>query len=214
VIVDPADITSVSPPIRPRTSSRGTCVRCGPTARDATTTCFGGCSVRDERDFIRLARHVARPARVKSLTELRLWNLNHNPRQLVKVRPTNLDVSGRDGHRWPIGTAIRLTREGPRLSAANGIDAAHEGAPTWTRCCSRGNGASHRRKPGYPTVMSRWLRARGPDGVALPAGFNPKPAPYGRQLHGHGVQRTATHRDPYAFEQATTETRCRPPNGT
>jgi amidase len=225
VIVDPADIPSVA-------------------AADATknfllwSTCGGldnakgkdaDCSVvfkyGMKRDFNAWLTSLGAAAPVKTLAELRLWNVAHQRAGAIKYGQALLDISdemnvGADRARYQADREKDI-----RLSATEGIDAAMKAHQLDALLFPGTSSASIAAKPGYPTVFVPYGFAEpgggrgagaGPGGAAAgappgagrgesawPEGFTPKPSPTGVSFTGMACGEPKLIEIAYAFEQAT-----------
>ncbi len=213
IIVDPADIPSVLEPDAAKNFlTWGTCSGVdNAKGRDA------GCSVvfkyGMKRDFNAWLATLGAASPVKSLTELRLWNLNHTRANSLKYGQSNLDVSDEmdlaaDKARYEADRAKDLA-----LAGTNGIEAAMKAHALDALLFPGGSGASIAAKPGYPTVMVPiGFVPNAPQGSPFPAGFNAKPAPYAASFTGLSCSEPRLLAIAYAFEQATKK-RVPPPLG-
>ncbi len=213
VIVDPADIPSVleTDPAR-NFLSWSTC-----SGADNAKGKDAGCSVvfkyGMKRDFNAWLATLGAAAPVKTLTELRLWNLAHTRAGSLKYGQSNLDISDEmevaaDRNRYEADRGKDLA-----LSGTNGIEAAMKAHKLDALLFPGGNGASIAAKPGYPTVMvPAGFVPNAPQGSPFPAGFNAKPAPYGVSFTGLSCSEPRLIELAYAFEQATKK-RVSPPLG-
>ena len=99
VIVDPADIPSVLEPDPAKNfMSWGTCSGAD-NAKGRDATCSVVFKYGMKRDFNAWLATLGAAAPVKSLTELRLWNLNHARANSAQVRPDQSRRLRRDGSR-------------------------------------------------------------------------------------------------------------------
>lgn len=213
VIVDPADIPSILEADAAKNFlSWGTCSGAdGAKGKDA------GCSVvfkyGMKRDFNAWLATLGAAAPVKTLTELRLWNLAHTRAGSLKYGQSNLDISDEmdvaaDRARYEIDRAKDLA-----LAGAGGIEAAMNAHKLDALLFPGGNGASIAAKPGYPTVMvPAGFVPNAPQGSPFPSGFGAKPAPYGVSFTGLSCSEPRLIEIAYAFEQATKK-RVPPPLG-
>ncbi len=194
VIVDPADIPSVlAPRVDDNLVAWGVCSgTSGARGQDA------GCSIDFKygmkRDFNAWLKSLGDSAPVKTLTELRLWNLAHTQAGALKYGQSNLDISDemdleRDKPRYEADRAKDL-----RLAGATGIDAAMATHRLDALLFAAGSGASIAARPGYPTVIVPFGQVPNAPTQKFPEGFNAKPSPYGVVVHRHGLQRAAPHR--------------------
>ena len=204
VIVDPADIPSVLATDPAKNFLTWNMCSGADSGKGRDATCSVVFKYGMKRDFNAWLATLGAAAPVKSLTELRIWNLNHTRANTMKYGQTNLDVSDEmdivaDRNRYQADRAKDL-----ELSAANGIDAAMKAHKLDALLFPGGNGASIAAKPGYPTVMvPMGFVPAGGMGAPFPAGFNPKPAPYGVSFTGMACSEPRLIEIAYAFEQAT-----------
>src|SRR6185436_5693307 len=206
VIVDPADIPSVT-----ATDPSENLLNWNPcSGLDQAKGRDGDCTIAFKygmkRDFNAWLKSLGDRAPVKTLTELREWNIAHQRAGAIKYGQANLDVSDEmnllaDRERYEADR-----RKDIRLSATNGIDAALKAnrldALFFPGVSSAGIGA----RPGYPTVTVPYGFVPVPPGTgaaAFPAGFDPKPAPYNVSFTGTACSEPKLIELAYAFEQAT-----------
>ena len=189
IIVDPADIPSVVDP-DPETS----------------LLTNGGSSVLDygmKRDFNLWLASLGESAPVKTLTELREWNLDHRASGAIKYDQARLDGSDEIDLE-----ADRATYEADRardleLNAARGIDQAMEGNQLDALLFPASSGAGIAAKPGYPTVIVPFAFVMDSSGPDFPEGFEPKPRPFGVSFTGSACSEPRLIELAFAFEQAT-----------
>jgi len=203
VIVDPADIPSVVDKDASKNSLRWEVCRGsdGPKGMDA------GCSVvfkyGMKRDFNKWLQSLGPTAPVKSLTELRHWNLAHANAGALKYGQSQLDNSDEmeleaDRARYEHDRAKDIA-----LSAAHGIDAIMAGQKLDALLLPAGSGAILSARPGYPTVLVPFAMVANPPNPPFPAGFDAKPAPFGVSFVGGACSEPRLIALAYAFEQAT-----------
>lgn len=203
VIVDPADIPSVlAPEVGDNLAAWGVCSgTSGARGQDA------GCSIAFKygmkRDFNAWLRTLGDSAPVKSLTELRLWNLAHAHAGALKYGQSNLDISDemdveRDKARYEADRAKDI-----RLASTHGIDAAMTGHTLDALLFPVGAGASIAARPGYPTVIVPFGMVPNAPPQKFPDTFAAKPSPYGVSFTGTACSEARLIALAYAFEQAT-----------
>ena len=189
-IVDPADIPSVIDP-DPQNNLFS--------PRERSTVLHYGM----KRDFNTWLSTLGESAPVRTLTELREWNLEHERAGALKYGQANLDRSDEidldaDRARYERDRATDV-----RLSGAHGIDEVMEAldldALLFPGSSSAGLGA----RPGYPTVIVPFGRAPSTFGPPFPAGFEPQPAPFGVSFTGGACSEPRLIELAYAFEQAS-----------
>jgi amidase len=168
-----------------------------------------------KRDFNKFLATLGPTAPVKTLTELREWNLAHKDADAIKYGQSELDISDqmdlvKDKARYEADRARDI-----ELAGTDGIDAVMKqdklDALLFPGASSAGIGA----KPGYPTVivpfgfipndpMARQRNFPGaPKPTPFPPGFNAKPAPSGVSFTGMACSEPKLIGLAYAFEQAT-----------
>jgi amidase len=226
VIVDPADIPSV---VATEASKNfllwSTCGGLD-NAKGKDADCSVVFKYGMKRDFNAWLESLGAAAPVKSLTELRLWNVAHQRAGAIKYGQALLDISdemsvGADRARYQADRDKDI-----RLSATEGIDAAMKSNELDALLFPGTSSASIAAKPGYPTVFvpygfaepgSGRGTAAGPAGAgatpaggaggrgesAYPEGFNPKPSPIGVSFTGMACGEPKLIEIAYAFEQAT-----------
>jgi amidase len=113
---------------------------------------FGCFKYSFKRDFNLWLASLGPSAPVKTLTELRTWNLAHKGMNALKYGQSQLDNSDemdleQDRARYDADRAKDVF-----LSGAHGIDEVMKPSG-WMRCCSHRLGAILSARPGYPTVI-------------------------------------------------------------
>ena len=204
VVVDPADIPSVleADPAKSYLSW-GICSGVD-NAKGKDAACSVVFKYGMKRDFNAWLATLGATAPVKSLTELRLWNLAHTRAGSLRYGQSNLDVSDEmdlvaDKARYEADRAKDLA-----LAGTNGIEAVMEEHHLDALLFPGGSGASIAARPGYPTVIVPFgFVPNASQGSPFPAGFDAKPAPYGVSFTGLGCSEPRLIEIAYAFEQAT-----------
>jgi amidase len=206
VIVDPANLPSVIDPDRDRNvllfnTCSGINNAAGKDADCSIVLKYGM-----KRDFNAWLATLGPSAPVKSLTELRIFNLTHTRGNAIRYGQSNLDISdeldvARDRARYEADRAKDVALGGDRgLGAAlseNRLDALM--FPGW-------NISGIASRPGYPEIVVPLGTAAGGGGGrggAFPAGFDPKPAPFAAAFVGAACSEPRLIAIAYAFEQAT-----------
>ncbi|HKA19150.1 MAG TPA: amidase family protein [Blastocatellia bacterium] len=159
-----------------------------------------------KRDFNKWLASLGSKAPVKTLTELRQWNIAHQRAGSIKYGQALLDISDEmnvdtDAQRY------RADREKDlRLSATNGIDAAMKKNQLDALLFPGPGSAAIAAKPGYPTVIVPFglvPNAPPPPAAPFPEGFAAKPTPFGVGFTGLACSEPRLIEIAYAFEQAT-----------
>jgi amidase len=165
-----------------------------------------------KRDFNAWLASLGPAAPVRTLTELREWNKAHERTGAIKYGQTLLDASDaldleKDRARYEEARAREL-----RVFGTNGIDAVMKTNNLDALLFPGAGSASVASKPGYPTVMVPFGMVPNAAGNAtpasdasavLPAGFDPKPQPFGVGFTGTACSEPRLLQIAYAFEQAT-----------
>jgi amidase len=159
-----------------------------------------------KRDFNTWLSSLGSSAPVKTLTELRQWNIAHQRAGSIKYGQALLDISDEmnveaDAARY------RADREKDlRLSATNGIDAVMKKYQLDALLFPGPSSAAIAAKPGYPTVIVPFglvPNSPAPPAQPFPEGFAPKPTPFGVGFTGMACSEPRLIELAYAFEQAT-----------
>ncbi len=193
IVVDPADIPQQPPPVcRDETGIRGKDVNCSIVFK------YGM-----KRDFNAWLASLGPSSPVKTLTELREWNLAHRAEGAIKYGQAQLDNSDevdlerdRDRYRADRATDVRVT-------GADGIDAVMKRARLDALMFPGSTGAAVAAKPGYPTVIVPFGFVPNAPQPPFPSGFEAKPAPLGVSFTGGACSEPRLIEIAYAFEQAT-----------
>lgn len=203
VIVDPADIPSVLTTDPAKTILGWNFCGSAGDVRGKDTGCTIVVKYGMKRDFNKWLATLGPTAPVKTLTELREWNLAHQKGGAIRYGQSRLDISdevdlAKDRARYEADQARDLF-----ISAANGIDAAIKTHSLDAILFPGSSGAGIAARPGYPTVMVPFAMVPNEPTPAFPAGFNAKPAPYGVSFTGGACSEPRLIALGYAFEQAT-----------
>jgi amidase len=203
IIIDPADLPSVlaSDP-KGNALLWNTCAGLdGAKGRD--TDCSIVFKYGMKRDFNRWLATLGAKAPVKSLAELRQWNVRRQKAGAIKYGQAQLDISDEmdieaDRARYQADRAKDLL-----LSAANGIDAVMKEHQLDALLFPGANGYAIPAKPGYPTLIVPFGFVPNAPAPAFPQGFNARPAPFGVSFTGMACSEPRLIELAYAFEQAT-----------
>jgi amidase len=205
-IVDPADIPSVVD-----TNPNNNFINWNPcsgleNAKGLDANCSIAFKYGMKRDFNAWLQSLGAKAPVKTLTELRQWNIAHQRAGAIKYGQANLDISDEMDVQLDRARYEADRHKDILLSATNGIDAALKAhqldALLFPGVSSAGIGA----RPGYPTVTVPFGFVPVPAGTgptAFPPGFDPKPSPFNVSFTGTACSEPKLIELAYAFEQAT-----------
>jgi amidase len=156
-----------------------------------------------KRDFNAFLATLGPSAPVKTLTELREWNITHITAGAIRFGQSQLDISDEmdvqnDRARYEHDRAKDI-----ELAGTNGIDAAMKANNLEALLFPGASGAAIAAKPGYPTVIVPFALVPVTATPPFPADFNPKPAPFGVSFTGMSCSEPKLLELGYAFEQAT-----------
>jgi amidase len=204
VVVDPADIPSVVDKDESRNLLKWGVCSGAEQGRGRDNDCSIVFKYGMKRDFNKWLASLGPSAPVKTLTDLRIWNITHQRAGAIKYGESNLDVSDEmdlqaDKARYELDRAKDLA-----LSAAHGIDEVMKAQTLDALLFPGGTGAAIGAKPGYPTVIVPFGTVpNAPTTSAFPEGFNARPAPFGVSFTGMACSEPRLVGLAYAFEQAT-----------
>jgi len=217
IVVDPADIPSVLAADAKNNFLLWPMCSGLDNARGKDADCSVVFKYGMKRDFNAWLASLGPVAPVKTLTELRLWNVAHQRAGAIKYGQALLDISDEMDVRGDRARYQADREKDIRLSATEGIDAVMKRERLDALLFPGSSGASIAAKPGYPTVIVPFglvpsvAAGGGPGGggsggsaaPAFPAGFDPKPTPYGVSFTGGACSEPRLIALAYAFEQAT-----------
>lgn len=201
VIVDPADIPSVlDEEAKNNLLTWGIC-----TDMDEikAKTCSISFAYGMERDFNAWLTSLGKAAPVKTLTELRKWNRDHQKLGAIKYGQSLLDVSDAMDLELFRARYESDRANDVRLTATHGIDEVMKAHELDALLFPGPGGASIAARPGYPTVLVPFATLPNAPAPAFPEGFDAKPAPFGVSFAGMACSEPTLIRLAYAFEQAT-----------
>ena len=156
-----------------------------------------------KRDFNQWLRTLGPRAPVKSLTELRQWNLAHQRAGSIKYGQSRLDISDEmdldeDRRRYQADRAKDLA-----LAGSHGIDKVMKDYRLDALLFPGAKGASIAARPGYPTVIVPFGRVPNKPTPPFPEEFEAQPAPFGVSFTALACSEPRLIEIAYAFEQAT-----------
>jgi amidase len=199
-VIDPADIPSIVTDDPARSLLRWA-VCSGPgDAKGRDDDCSVVFKYGMQRDFTAWLASLGDRAPVKTLGELRAWNRAHEAAGTLKYGQAQLDISDemdvqRDRERYEADR-----RKDLELAGRDGIDAVLTANRLDAIVFPGSSGAAIAAKPGYPTVIVPFGLV--PNANA-PAGFEPRPSPFGVSFTGRACSEGRLIEIAYAFEQAT-----------
>jgi amidase len=203
VIVDPADVPSVVDPDPANNFLRwGNCSGASQ-GRGADTACSIVFKYGMKRDFNAWLVSLGPSAPVKTLAELRAWNLAHKNAGALKYGQANLDIADemdveRDRPRYQTDRERDV-----RLTTSHGIDEVMKEERLDAMLFPGSSGAALAARPGYPTVIVPFGLVPNAPTPPFPEGFAARPQPYGVSFTGMACSEPRLLELAYAFEQAT-----------
>jgi len=189
-IVDPADIPSVTD-----SDAENNLLANG---SESSVLSYGM-----KRDFNAWLGTLGDSVPVKTLTELREWNLAHELAGTLKYGQARLDGADElnleeDQGKYEVDRARDL-----RLNGEHGIDEVMMDLKLDALLFPGSSGAGISARPGYPTVIVPFGFVKTEPDPPMPAGFGLKPRPFGVSFAGMACSEPRLLQLAYAFEQAT-----------
>jgi amidase len=156
-----------------------------------------------KRDFNTWLSTLGASAPVRTLTELREWNLANERAGTLKYGQARLDASDAldlegDRARYEHDRAMDI-----RVNGELGIDAAMADHQLDAILFPGSGGAGISARPGYPTVIVPFALIQDEYDPPMPEGFDVQPYPYGVSFAGGACSEPRLLELAYAFEQAT-----------
>jgi amidase len=204
VVVDPADIPSVVDKDEKSNLLKWNVCSGAENGRGRDNDCSIVFKYGMKRDFNKWLSSLGPSAPVKTLGDLRSWNIAHQRAGAIKYGQSNLDISDEmdlaaDRARYEQDRARDIA-----LAATHGIDEIMKGQSLDALLFPGGTGAAIAAKPGYPTVIVPFGSVpNAPTTAPFPEGFNARPAPFGVSFTGMACSEPRLIALAYAFEQAT-----------
>jgi amidase len=202
-IVDPADIPSAVTRAAPRNVLLRTPCSGVADAKGQDADCSIVFKYGMKRDFNAWLASLRTAAPVKTLTELRAWNRDHQRAGTLKYGQAELDNSDEmdldaDRARYRSDRAKDV-----ELAGRDGIDAAMAAHKLDALLFPGSRGALLAALPGYPSITVPFGTVPSDGAASLPPGFNPRPAPFGVTFTAGACSEPRLIELAYAFEQAT-----------
>jgi amidase len=203
VIVDPADIPSVLEPDPAKTIVGWNFCGASTDVRGKDSRCTIVVKYGMKRDFNKWLATLGPTAPVKTLTELREWNLSHQKAGAIKYGQSRLDISDevdldKDRARYQADKARDLL-----VTTTNGLDAVLTKFTLDAILFPGSSGAGIAARPGYPSVIVPFALLPNEPTPPFPEGFGAKPGPYGVSFTGAACSEPRLLALAYAFEQVT-----------
>jgi amidase len=203
VIVDPAEIPSVLETDPARTIIDWNFCGGASDVHGKDSHCTIVVKYGMKRDFNKWLATLGPSAPVKTLTELREWNLAHQKAGAIRYGQSRLDISDdvdleRDGSRYQADQKRDLL-----VSAANGIDATLQKHQLDALLFPGSSGSGIAARPGYPSVIVPFAMVPNEPTPPFPPGFKANPSPFGVSFTAGACSEPRLLALAYAFEQAT-----------
>jgi amidase len=210
IVVDPADIPSVVATEAARNFLLWPICSGLDNAKGKDAECSVAFKYGMKRDFNIWLASLGAGAPVKTLGELRQWNVAHQKMGAIKYGQALLDISDEMDVQLDRARYQSDREKDVRLSAAEGIDAVMKQHALDALLFAGGSGAAIAARPGYPTVIvpfgmvpNKPGPGANPPPAPFPAGFEPKLSPFGVSFTGLACSEPRLLELAYAFEQAT-----------
>jgi amidase len=203
VIVDPADIPSVIDPDPAQNHVAWGLCSGAPGAKATDANCSVTFKYGMKRDFNAWLQSLGPSAPVKSLTELRNYNLARPSRGAIKYGQSQLDISDEidlvaDRARYEADRAKDIA-----LAGTKGIDAVMKAQQLDALLFPGATGALIASRPGYPSIIVPFGLILNAPTPPLPDGFAARSAPFGVTFTGMACSEPRLIELSYGFEQAT-----------
>lgn len=156
-----------------------------------------------KRDFNDWLASLGPAAPVKTLTELRQWNLAHAKAGAIKFGQSRIDISDEMDLEADRARNESDVKKDILLSRTNGIDAVLKANRLDAILTPGGNGADLAARAGYPIMVVPFGMVPNAPAQPFPRGFDAKPAPFGVGFTGLACSEPRLFEIAYAFEQAT-----------
>ncbi len=203
VVVDPADIPSYLDK-----DPRGNFLQwdyCSGAdqAKGKDETCSVDFKYGMKRDFNKWLASLGPSAPVKTLSELRQWNLAHAKAGAIKYGQSRLDISDEMDLEIDRARYQADHRKDLLLSRDRGIDGALKANRLDAILTPGGSGAGLAARAGYPIIVVPFGTVPNAPSPPFPEGFNAQPSPFGVGFTGTACSEPRLIEIAYAFEQAT-----------
>jgi amidase len=203
IVIDPADVPSLAAKDpKDNFASWDFC-----SGADQAKGMDEGCSVNFKygmkRDFNLWLKSLGASAPVKTLTELRQWNLAHAKAGAIKFGQSRLDISDEMNLDTDRARNEADHKKDWLLSRERGIDGVLKANSLDAILTPGGAGAGLAARSGYPIIVVPFGLIPNAPTPAFPANFQAKAAPFGVGFTGGACSEPRLIELAYAFEQAT-----------
>ena len=203
VVVDPADIPSYVDKNPKSNFLLWDYCSGGDQAKGKDETCSVDFKYGMKRDFNKWLASLGPSAPVKTLTELREWNLKHAKAGAIKYGQSRLDISDEMDLDLDRARYEADHRKDLLLSRDKGIDGALKANQLDAILTPGGSGAGLAARAGYPIIVLPFGMVPNAPTPPFPEGFNAKLTPFGVTFTGTACSEPRLISLAYAFEQAS-----------
>jgi amidase len=210
-IVDPADIPSYLDGTPDRNFNTWPICAGAANGKGGDAACSTVFKYGMKRDFNLWLASLGAGAPVKTLTELRNYNLANQNRGAIKYGQAQFDISDEMNLETDRARYLADRAKDVFLARTHGIDEAMAIHKLDALIFPGSSGAGISAKAGHPTVIVPFGFVPNAPTPAFPAGFDAKDQPYGVSFAGTACTEPRLIELAYAFEQATRR-RVAPPN--
>ena len=203
VVVDPADVPSLAAKAPKDNFAAWDFCSGDEHAKGKDENCSINFKYGMKRDFNAWLKSLGPSAPVKTLTELREWNLAHAKAGAIKFGQSRLDISDEMDLEKDRARNDADHKKDMLLSRTSGIDGALRANRLDAILTPGGAGAGLAARAGYPIIVVPFGMVPNAPTPGFPAGFEAKPAPFGVGFTGTACSEPRLIELAYAFEQAT-----------
>jgi amidase len=224
IVVDPADVPTFADKNPENNFARWDFCSGGDQAKGMDANCSVNFKYGMKRDFNLWLKSLGPSAPVKTLTELRQWNIAHQKAGAIKFAQSRLDISDEMDVDADRARNDADHQKDWRLSRAYGIDGALNGPANQSGGSANqssgpasqssgpkldailtpgGSGAGLAARAGYPIIVVPFGMVPNAPTPPFPGGFEARPAPFGVGFTGTACSEPRLIEIAYAFEQAT-----------
>jgi amidase len=171
--------------------------------RGADANCTVNFKYGMKRDFNAWLASLGDKAPVKTLTELREWNVAHAAAGAMRFGQSRLDISDEMDVERDRARNEADVRKDSLLSRTQGIDAVLAAHKLDALLTPGGSGANLASRAGYPIIVVPFGMVPNVPTPSLPTGFKANPSPYGVSFVGAACAEPRLIALAYAFEQAS-----------
>jgi amidase len=203
IVIDPADVPSLAAKLPADNFAAWDFCSGADHAKGKDAACSVNFKFGMKRDFNLWLKSLGPSAPVKTLTELREWNLAHQKAGAIRFGQSRLDISDEMDLQ-----ADRVRNDADHkkdllLSRTAGIDGALKANRLDAILTPGGAGAGLAARAGYPIIVVPFGMVPNAPTPAFPDRFDAKPAPFGVGFTGTACSEPRLIELAYAFEQAT-----------